>query len=139
MPQVTAILETALYVKDPKKAADFYREIFDFSPLLETDRLIALDVAGRSVLLLFQEGATQSPFTIPGGGGVIPGHGGTGPTHFAFSIEADAIDAWTKHLESHQVVIESIAHWPGGATSIYFRDPYQNLVELISRGFWRTY
>ena len=54
MPRVHGILETALYAKDVKQAADFYRRLFGFATLLESDRLIALNVAGRDVLLLFQ-------------------------------------------------------------------------------------
>jgi catechol 2,3-dioxygenase-like lactoylglutathione lyase family enzyme len=37
------------------------------------------------------------------------------------------------------VAVESVVTWPGGARSVYFRDPDGNLVELISRGFWATY
>jgi catechol 2,3-dioxygenase-like lactoylglutathione lyase family enzyme len=75
--QVGGVLETALYVADVKRSAEFYRSIFGFPTLLESERLIALDVAGRSVLLLFPEGGTSQPFAVPGGGGVIPPHGGS--------------------------------------------------------------
>ena len=44
--QVGGILETALYVADIERAAEFYRRLFGFPTLLESDRLIALDVAG---------------------------------------------------------------------------------------------
>lgn len=81
--KVNGILETALYVADPAVTAAFYRRLFGFPVLLESDRLVALDVAGRSVLLLFRTGATGGPFDT--GGGVIPGHAGAPPTHFAFS------------------------------------------------------
>ena len=75
--QVGGILETALYVADVKRAAEFYRRLFGFPTLLESERLVALDVAGRSVLLLFPEGGTTEPFPVSGGGGVIPPHGGS--------------------------------------------------------------
>jgi catechol 2,3-dioxygenase-like lactoylglutathione lyase family enzyme len=38
MPSVHGILETALYVKDPKEAADFYRRLFEFETLLDVER-----------------------------------------------------------------------------------------------------
>lgn len=137
VPSVYGILETALYVHDPVKATAFYRRLFNFDTLLESERLIALDVSGRSVLLLFKAGATDQPFETPGG--IIPGHGGAGANHFAFSIATDDVPFWQEHLKSAGVAIESVVHWPAGAVSLYFRDPDQNLVELITPGFWRIY
>jgi catechol 2,3-dioxygenase-like lactoylglutathione lyase family enzyme len=134
-PTVTGILETALYVKDPARAAAFYRRHFGFDTLLESERLIALNVAGRSVLLLFKERATADAFPTPGG--VIPGHGGAGVTHFAFSIKSSDFDGWKQSLEAGGVLIESEVTWDGGARSLYFRDPDGNLGELITPGFWR--
>jgi catechol 2,3-dioxygenase-like lactoylglutathione lyase family enzyme len=135
--QVTGLLETALYVADPAAAAAFYRRLFGFDPLLETDRLHALNVAGRNVLLLFRSGVTEDPAVMTGG--IIPGHGATGRTHFAFSIPADDFEAWEKRLTERGVAVESTVTWPGGARSLYFRDPDRHLVELITPGFWAIY
>ena len=137
MPSVTGILETALYVADVKVTAEFYKRIFGFNTLLESDRLIALDVAGKNVLLLFKQGATSEPFTLPGG--TIPGHDGYGQTHFAFSISANEYDAWRERLITSGVAIESEVTWPEGARSLYFRDPDNHLAELITAGFWAIY
>jgi catechol 2,3-dioxygenase-like lactoylglutathione lyase family enzyme len=135
MPQVSGILETAIYVNDVSAATTFYRRIFGFKMLLESDRLIALNVAGRDVLLLFKAGATTGSFATPGG--IIPGHTGIGGGHFAFSIAAADLSAWRALLASQNVPIESEVEWDGGAQSIYFRDPDQNVVELITPGFWK--
>ena len=121
----------------PERAAEFYRRLFGFGTLLESDRLIALDVSGRNVLLLFPEGGTDAPFAVPGG--VIPGHRGTGGGHFAFSIASEDVEPWRRHLESEGVAIESVVSWPGGAKSLYFRDPDGNLAELASPGLWAIY
>jgi catechol 2,3-dioxygenase-like lactoylglutathione lyase family enzyme len=137
IPKTHGLLETAIYVDDLQRAAEFYRRLFGFETLLESERLIALDVAARSVLLLFKRGATREPFETPGG--VIPGHDGSGPSHFAFSIEKDDLENWKQRLESEGVAIESIVTWDGGAKSIYFRDPDNHAVELITPGFWRIY
>jgi|SRR6185369_5683489 len=137
MPTIHSLLETALYVKDPRVAADFYRRLFGFETLLDVGRLIALDVGGRSVLLLFQTGTTSEPYDTPGG--TIPAHVGNGPTHFAFAIDSDEVEAWAANLEKERIAIESRVEWPGGAKSLYFRDPDGNLGELITRGFWRNY
>jgi catechol 2,3-dioxygenase-like lactoylglutathione lyase family enzyme len=137
MPKVNGILETAIYADDLQTSATFYRDLFGFETLLESDRLIALDVAGKSVLLIFKSGATREPFETPGG--TIPGHCATGSTHFAFSIDSPDILSWQQRLESSGVVVESIVKWPTGAQSLYFRDPDNHLVELITAGFWRIY
>jgi catechol 2,3-dioxygenase-like lactoylglutathione lyase family enzyme len=135
--RVHGVLEIALYVNDVKRSAEFYQRLFGFSVLLESERLIALNVADRSVLLLFKEGATKEPLTTSGG--VIPGHGGTGSHHFAFSIASEDVMPWQQRLEAKHVTIESIVQWPGGAQSVYFRDPDDHLVELMSPGFWAVY
>jgi catechol 2,3-dioxygenase-like lactoylglutathione lyase family enzyme len=136
MPTTQGILETGLYVADVSKAAAFYRRVFGFPTLLESERLIALDVASRNVLLLFKGGgATAGPYETPGG--VIPGHDGSGRSHFAFAIAAADVDAWKQHLSETGVPLESTVTWPGGTISLYFRDPDQHLVELITPGFWK--
>lgn len=142
MPSVERIVETALYVANIQKSADFYRRIFGFATLSTSERLIALDVAGRSVLLLFEAGATATPFATPGG--VIPSHGATGPSHFAFAIAAADLSAWQQHLATEGVAIESNVDWSqvvehSTAESLYFRDPDAHLVELLTPGFWRTF
>jgi catechol 2,3-dioxygenase-like lactoylglutathione lyase family enzyme len=137
MPNVTGIIETALYVADLAKSADFYRGLFGFNTLLESDRLIALDVAGRDVLLLFLQGATLEPAQLPGG--VIPPHGATGRSHLAFSIAAEEVAPWRDRLAAANVEIEGEVTWPRGAQSLYFRDPDAHLVELLTPGFWAIY
>jgi catechol 2,3-dioxygenase-like lactoylglutathione lyase family enzyme len=111
--KVSGILETALYVADPAVSAGYYNRLFGFETLLDTDRLVALNVAGRDVLLLFKKGATEEPATLPGG--VIPGHGASGRSHLAFSITAEDIEPWRERLAGEGVAIESTVSWPGGA------------------------
>ncbi len=137
MSRLQGILETAIYVTDLPRAANFYRRLFDCGTLLETERLIALDIAGRSVLLLFLAGETDEPFETPGG--VIPPHRGVTGGHFAVGITQADFEPWANRLTAEQVPIESIVTWPGGARSLYFRDPDRNLAELITTGFWANY
>jgi catechol 2,3-dioxygenase-like lactoylglutathione lyase family enzyme len=105
--------------------------------LLESERLVALAVASRNVLLLFREGATSESFAVETG--VIPPHGGSGHLHLAFSITAEDVEPWTWRLESEGIAVESIVNWPGGAQSIYFHDPDGHLVELATPGIWPIY
>jgi catechol 2,3-dioxygenase-like lactoylglutathione lyase family enzyme len=135
--RVCGILETALCVADPSRSAEFYRQLFGFGVLLESERVVALDVAGRNVLLLFRAGATSEPFTVEGG--VSPPHGGSGHLHLAFSIVAEEFEPWRRRLESEGIAVESIVNWPGGARSLYFRDRDGHLVELATPGIWPIY
>ncbi|HEY7152490.1 MAG TPA: VOC family protein [Gemmataceae bacterium] len=135
--KVSGILETALSVADPAASATFYKRLFGFDTLMDTDRLVALNVAGRHVLLLFKKEVTEEPATLPGG--VIPGHGASGRSHLAFSITAADIEPWRERLAGENVAVESTVNWPAGATSLYFRDPDQHLVELITPDFWAIY
>ena len=69
--KVSGILETALYVAAPAASAAFYQRLFGFDTLLDTDRLVALNVAGRGVLRWsrrFSRSAPRSASCISYGG-----------------------------------------------------------------------
>jgi catechol 2,3-dioxygenase-like lactoylglutathione lyase family enzyme len=93
-PRVTGVLETALYVHDVARSRAFYTRLFGFPVLTEDDRLCALDVAGRAVLLLFRKRGTTETIQIPGG--AIPPHDGDGNLHCAFAIPAGDLEAWAE-------------------------------------------
>lgn len=134
---VTGVLETALYVDDLGTAAAFYRRLFGFGTLFEDERLCALNVAGKQVLLLFKKGASAIPNQTPGG--VIPPHDGTGQLHLAFAITAADLAGWEERLAVEGVAVESRVAWPRGGSSVYFRDPDGHLVELATPGLWAIY
>jgi catechol 2,3-dioxygenase-like lactoylglutathione lyase family enzyme len=134
---VTGVLETSLYVEDVERAENFYRSLFGFECLVADDRLRALSVAGRQVLLLFRKGASAEPAATPIG--VIPPHDGSGSLHLAFSVPAEELPGWRNRLAMLGIAIESTVRWPRGGESVYFRDPDQNLVELVTPGCWAIY
>ena len=136
MPKVDRVLETALYVDDLDRAAAFYAELFELSPLYADERLRAFAV-GTSVLLLFRRGASLQTMTMPGG--TIPPHDGSGPLHVAFAIAADELIPWEERLRDRGVPIEGRTDWPRGGRSIYFRDPDGHLLELATPGLWRIF
>jgi catechol 2,3-dioxygenase-like lactoylglutathione lyase family enzyme len=104
--------------------------------MFSDDRLTAYAVE-RTVLLLFRKGATEQPVTLKDGN--IPGHGGSGSLHVAFSISAEELEAWTNHLAASGVSIEGQNGWPRGGRSIYFRDPDGHLLEFATPGLWSVY
>lgn len=137
MPPAGRVLETSLYVEDVARSAGFYQRIFGFEKLECDDRFCALNVSGQQVLLLFRKYATTAPIIISGG--VIPPHDGEGTTHLAFTIPLESESDWTQHLCEHGVAIESRVAWPRGGFSLYFRDPDEHLLELVSPGCWAIY
>jgi catechol 2,3-dioxygenase-like lactoylglutathione lyase family enzyme len=134
---VRGVLESALYVEDLARAAAFYDRLFGFPHLFENDALIALDVAGLNVLLLFRRGASATAQTTPGG--VIPAHDGQGKLHVAFAIAAEALPVWERRLSAEGVEVEGRMTWPPGGASLYFRDPDGNLLELVTPRVWAIY
>jgi catechol 2,3-dioxygenase-like lactoylglutathione lyase family enzyme len=137
MPSITGILETALYVEDLDRAAQFYTRLFGFKVMNRDDRFCALNVAPAGVLLLFVRGGTLA--RVDTGHGMIPPHDGQGPLHMAFAIPAADLSAWEQKLAADKIPIESTVRWPRGSISLYFRDPDQNLIELATPRLWDNY
>lgn len=136
-PPLKSVVETGLYVDDLVRARAFYEGTLGLRRIFGDGRMAALDVGGRSVLLLFVRGASLDPIETPGG--AIPPHDGAGPLHFALAIDADALEPWRLHLEAAGVPIEGRTSWPKGGVSLYFRDPDGHLVELATPGLWDIY
>jgi catechol-2,3-dioxygenase len=137
MPALAGVIETAIYVGDMERASLFYENVFELQKMAGDDRFCAYSVAGRDVLLLFKRGGTTQPFALPGG--IIPPHDGSGQNHFAFAIAKTDLAEWETHLEHHSIVIEGRVNWERGGTSLYFRDPDNNLLELATPGMWPIY
>lgn len=135
--RVNGIVETALTVENVRRSTAFYQQLFDLQKIVGDDRFCALELPGSAVLLLFKKGGTLQPVQTPGG--MIPGHDGAGQSHFAFKISADDLESCERELTAAGIAIESRVNWPLGGVSLYFRDPDQHLVELITPGCWPVY
>jgi catechol 2,3-dioxygenase-like lactoylglutathione lyase family enzyme len=132
------MLEFGLYVEDVSRASAFYHNLFGFPVLVSKERIAALDVEEKQVLLLFKHGASSEPMTVPGGG-LLPPHDGHGTSHLAFSIQAADLKRWEQWLGEHDVEVESEIEWERGGRSLYFRDPDGHLLEIVTPGVWETY
>jgi catechol 2,3-dioxygenase-like lactoylglutathione lyase family enzyme len=137
MPQLDAVLETALYVDDLDRAVRFYGNVLDLKPLYQDSRLCAFSVGGCNVLLLFPRGGALQTVHMPGG--TIPPHDGSGPLHVAFAIAKDELPEWEERLRANSIAIEGRTAWKRGGESIYFRDPDGHLLELATPGLWAIY
>lgn len=137
IPRTTGVLETSLYVEDLMRARDFYQRVFGFETFFADPRMCAMGVPGTQVLLLFRRGATTEP--APAGGGFIPPHHGEGPLHVCFAIPLGELTAWEAHLSGLGIEVESRLRWSKGGTSLYFRDPDNNSLEVATPGLWPHY
>ena len=137
MLRVRRVLETAVYCDDLTATVNFYKTLLALEPMRASERVVAFDAGEGTVLLLFQRGVSNHPSDGPGG--LVPGHVGTGPAHFAFAIDAEDVAAWIERLTALSVPIESRVHWALGGQSIYFRDPDGRSVELATPGTWPCY
>ena len=133
-PAVSRVLETALYVADLGRSRDFYERLFGFEVVFADERMCALAVPGRQVLLLFRRGGSVRPSVTPHG--TIPAHDAQGIQHLCFSIERAALDDWREHLAQSDVPLECRLDWPKGGASLYFRDPDGHSVEVGTPGLW---
>jgi catechol 2,3-dioxygenase-like lactoylglutathione lyase family enzyme len=134
--RVRRVLETALDCDDLRRSAAFYTTLLSVTPMLDMDRIVAIDAGEGTVLLLFQKGAASSVM-LPGG--LVPAHESAGPGHFAFAIDATEVAVWEARLAELRIPIESRVTWERGGVSLYFRDPDNRLVELATPGIWPSY
>jgi catechol 2,3-dioxygenase-like lactoylglutathione lyase family enzyme len=128
-PRIENLLEAALYVDDLDRAAAFFQEKLGMELLGKEAGRHAFFRAGQGVLLLFNAETTRKE-------GYFPVHGTEGAGHVAFGITADVWDSWQARLHEQGVAIEKEITWPRGGRSLYFRDPSDNLIELVTPGCW---
>ncbi len=131
MPRV---LETCLYCDDLDAAESFYGGIVGLERIARVAPRHVFFRADGSVLLIFNPDETVKP---PAPDGLpVPLHGARGPGHVCFAADGIGVDGWRDRLVAAGVAIESDFAWPGGARSIYVRDPAGNSVEFAESRLW---
>jgi len=130
MDEILGVVETAVYVDDLDRAEVFYRDVLGLTAIgKEAGRHLFFRVGDRGVLLLFIAASTLR-------GDHLPAHGCRGPGHFALGIPAGSLATWRRRLREHGIAVEKEVLWPRGGSSLYFRDPAGNSVELLTPGVW---
>lgn len=137
IPAIDGILETAVYVDDMEAAHAFYSGVLGLPRMVRGERLFAYDAGPAQALLVFHRGHTGED--VETSGGLVPGHGTSGHSHFAFRIRQDQLQPWRDYLAGQGIEITSEVVWPAGGTSIYFNDPDGNVLELAAAPLWPNY
>jgi catechol 2,3-dioxygenase-like lactoylglutathione lyase family enzyme len=130
-PVLDGILESVLYVEDVGRSVAFYTELFGFYFVDADERLSALAVAPRQLLVLAKKGASAGRGNLP--------HDGDGHLHLAFAIPIAELGAWRERLRARGIRVENERKWRRGGRSLYFRDPDGHLLELATPGVWSVY
>ncbi|MGR1580623.1 VOC family protein [Thalassobius sp. S69A] len=129
-----SILESALYCSDLDAAQSFYETVLNLPLISRLGQRHAFFRLERGVLLLFNPDETCQPTqntALP-----VPPHGAHGPGHLCFAATRIQIEAWRDRLTTHRIPIEAEFDWPGGARSLYFRDPAGNSLEFAEPRLW---
>lgn len=66
----------------------------------------------------------------------VPSHGARPGVYERFLVAPAELDAWRDHLQAQGVPIEMEVNWEQGGTSLYFRDPAGNSIELAPPTLW---
>lgn len=119
--------ESSIYVDDLDAAEGWYNTVLQLETAFRNEEgYCFLDTGNpgpaRGYVVLFDPDYTGQQ-TSP------PRHGTTDDIHFAFDVPVQELDEWRDHLERHNVKIEDDIRWHRDH-SIYFRDPFNNSLEL---------
>lgn len=134
VPKLLGTLESALYAQDLAAARRFYHDILGLDVVGEQPGRHVFFAVGPSILLIFRPEATEQP-ALPGRL-PVPVHGARGPGHYCFATPPADLDRWRSHLETHGISVEADFRWPGGARSLYVRDPAGNSIEFADPALW---
>ncbi len=132
--ELEGVLESCLYVENLEEAERFYRDVLGLALQSRSEGRHVFFVCAQQMVLLFNPAATGR---LPDPGGLpIPPHAAHGAGHLCFQAAEGALPEWRAHLAKAGVAIEQEIVWPSGRTSIYFRDPAGNSLEIAEKRLW---
>jgi catechol 2,3-dioxygenase-like lactoylglutathione lyase family enzyme len=123
-PDISGLLEAALYAQDLDAAAAFYGTLLGLTEIARVPGRHVFYRCGPAVLLVFRASATAVP--------------ATGPGHVCFAADSAAIDRIRDRLARAGTAPEADFRWPNGARSLYVRDPAGNSVEFAEPHLWEA-
>ena len=133
--KISGVLETCLSAADLDAAELFYTKKLGLEMFAKQPGRHVFFRCGQGVFLIFNPEVTANDVTVVNGS-PIPLHGTTGAGHVCFRVSETEIPAWRERLKTAGVEIESEVTWPSGGTSLYFRDPAGNCLEIAPPTIW---
>ena len=114
------MVETSLVVSDLERARSFYERVFGLETVMSEHGIAGMQLPDGTVLLLFASDASD--------------HAGQGSpsSHLRFGVPHGMLADWDRHLMMHGVVVESRVMGRDGTSSLFFRDPDQNSLEVAA-------
>lgn len=123
------IKETCIYVQDLARTKDFYHGKLGLEVIVLVEGKHVFFRAGSSVLLCFISEYTEIQTHTPP-------HGASGNIHFALEVNSDEYEGAKNEILQKGITIEHEHEWKNKLHSFYFRDPDENLVEIVQKGVW---
>lgn len=131
--KINKVVETCIYSFDLDSMKSFYAGILGLPVVQEEKGKFVFLQAGKSMLLIFNPARTSVD------NDKLPAHGAQSPpasVHFAMEIQERDYERWKELLAKNEIAVEQEVSWERRSRSLYFRDPADNLVELITPGEW---
>lgn len=111
------LVEASLVVADIDRARSFYERVFGLEAMTVGGGGVGLRLPNGTMLLLFPQAARPAQLGAPS-------------AHLRFGLPAGALGEWDRHLMMQGVVVENRVLGRNGTSSLFFRDPDQNSLEL---------
>ncbi len=122
------VKETCIYTNNLPAAKTFYQQKLGLPLIHEQKGRHLFFQVGDTLFLCFNPERTKA-------GNSLPPHYGKGHLHFAFEVSEDQYSQWKQRFKDQGIPIEKEVDWEG-KKSFYFRDPANNLGEIIMEGLW---